>query len=110
MTTVEILKAARAKIADEKHWTKGAEARDVAGKSVSPQSRKAVCWCSLGALSASAMPYSFAAYSFAALGFVQAIMNSQSKGVSRFNDSHTHAEVLAAWDAAIADAEKAVTA
>ena len=108
MTTVEILKAARAKIADEKHWTQIDNARDVNDNPVSLTSQEAVCWCSNGAL--------FAVITFdiaylrsrkKAESFLKAYMNP---GVIQFNDSHTHAEVIAAWDAAIANAEKAVTA
>ena len=105
MTTVEILKAARAKIADEKHWTQVASARDSQGIEVSPVSPKAVSWCSTGALTASAMTFPDAAWNF-----IWASMKSPPAGMGFYNDSHTHAEVLAAWDAAIADAEKAVTA
>ena len=37
-------------LADPKHWTKRAYARDKDGQSVSAHSDEAVCWCVLGAI------------------------------------------------------------
>ena len=105
MTTVEMLKAARAKIADAEHWTKFANARDVHDECVSPTSQEAVSWCSLGVLVALATISTESRSKD--ISFLHAHMNPS---LVKFNDTHTHAEVLAAWDAAIADAEKAVTA
>ena len=104
MSAVEALKSARLKIAGEKHWTKEVAARDSQGHSIDATDKSAVCWCSLGALAAvTKEKYPFSA----ALLFLYARMENE---VAKYNDFHEHAEVLAAWDAAIADAETAVTA
>lgn len=47
MTTLEILKAARAKLAQG--WTQGAFARDADGLPVNVCHPKATCWCITGA-------------------------------------------------------------
>jgi hypothetical protein len=49
-TTVELLRAARAKIERPGCWTKGAEARSVMRRPVKPTSPSAVSWCPIGAL------------------------------------------------------------
>jgi hypothetical protein len=55
--TLEILKAARERIRDPKHWTTKAMARDANGKHIAhPMSHRpiewhnAVCWCGTGAI------------------------------------------------------------
>ena len=50
MSTKEILVAARARLADPAHWTKGCFARDTEGLSVNKDDDKAVCWCLAGAI------------------------------------------------------------
>jgi hypothetical protein len=50
MTTLKILKAARARITDPARWTTGLYARDAAGIVVTPDDPKAVCWCAIGSL------------------------------------------------------------
>lgn len=49
MRTVDILRAAREKIARPEHWTKGMYARATDGEYAAPRSPRAVCWCALGA-------------------------------------------------------------
>lgn len=48
--TVTILREARALIIHPASWTKRANARDILGRQVQPDSRRAVSWCSIGAL------------------------------------------------------------
>lgn len=49
-TRLEIIKAARERIADKAHWTKGAAARTKYGRGTLPESDNAVRWCGTGAL------------------------------------------------------------
>jgi hypothetical protein len=48
--TTDVLRAARALIADPACWTRGLRARDAAGKRCAPDDRQAVVWCVIGAL------------------------------------------------------------
>ena len=50
MNTVEILRAARDKIAAPGGWTRLANARDARGTRVPSQSPRAVCFCAIGAI------------------------------------------------------------
>jgi hypothetical protein len=52
MTTLEVLRAARAKIADRKNWTRGYFARDTKGREVACSDAEACRFCALGALRA----------------------------------------------------------
>jgi hypothetical protein len=94
MNTLEILKAGRAKISLVENFTTGTYGRNPKGKSVKPE--EACCWCSLGAIVAvSGVSY----YRFPEV--LAALEDSMDGDIPDFNDSHTHAEVLAAWDEAI---------
>jgi hypothetical protein len=101
MNTLEILTAARAKIADEKNWCQGGYAKDEGGNSTSSYSTSACKWCSIGALK-SVSGESYAGYNNA-LDCLVGIIQSP---IPNYNDTHTHAEVLAAWDKAIAECAK----
>jgi hypothetical protein len=104
MTPIETLKAARQLITDPAKWTQGDFARDAKGYGVFSEDRDAVCFCALGAI-----------YSFNSNGPVPCLdaytalrefcFRKFSCEVSDFNDTHTHAEVLALFDAAIAELE-----
>jgi hypothetical protein len=82
-------------LADPKKWTQRAVARDAEGNSVSSHDKSAVCWCLLGA----------ARYlgggSDALWGQVWAkfdlnvFPSSARLNPGVFNDTHTHAEVIA---------------
>jgi hypothetical protein len=101
MTPLETLKAARALITDPAKWTQGAQARDKRGQPFSTHNDNAVCWCALGAIEKVADPYSEEAYEAA-----KKLRSISPNGtVSDFNDTHTHVEVLALFDAAIAELE-----
>jgi hypothetical protein len=52
MRTRDVLVAARAKIADPAHWTKGYWARRANGFTCIPRDPMAVCWCVGGAIEA----------------------------------------------------------
>jgi hypothetical protein len=97
MGTVEVLKAAKALISDEVRWTKGGNARDKDGAHVSAKSKNAVCWCMGGALLVIRSNRSS-----------EKLLRQVCGGsIARFNDAPatTHADVMAAFDRAIALAE-----
>ena len=95
-TTKEILVAARAIIANEENWTQGAYAKDKDGSSIGVNCSNAVCFCSIGAIRKITM------FPFDAM---KVLRNHMEDSIIAFNDGHTHKEVLAAWDEAIASLE-----
>ena len=92
MNKHEALKAARERIADPSSWTQGSAARDHKGVERAPDDDDATCWCAWGACW-------IASKHNGALEELGEAMGTMSIG--EFNDSHTHAEVLAAFDKAI---------
>jgi hypothetical protein len=99
---LEALEAARKLIEDEDHWNKGEYAVDGDGMRVGPTSYRAYSYCAIGALCAATKKGARRVYFHPAY---QALEKALPQEIADFNDSHTHAEVLAAFDAAIA-AEK----
>lgn len=100
MTTPrDILVKARELIADPAHWTKGEFGRDAHGNGIVPwlEGRKPVCYCSLGAILTVGDSGDEAA---------RVLEKHMRDSITRFNDDPktTHADVLAAFDRAIADA------
>lgn len=96
MTALEILRRARASISLPEKWTQGVEARNARGVEVNAESRSAVCWCAVGALRA-ANGGEFHVDAYDAL-----VDATGCEFPSQFNDKRTHAEVLVAFDRAIA--------
>ncbi len=102
MNTVEILKAARELISDEKRWTQDLLGKDLDGYPVGlDRIEDAVCFCSVGAI-------------IKVAGFTSAhyearrVLNEHlavGETIAGFNDTHSHAEVLALFDSVIAEAE-----
>lgn len=101
-TVVQILKDARALIADEKNWTQRVFARNSRGLEVSALSSEASCFCTVGALGrfTNGMAIGSSAYLL-----LKREVGQNYIAVSDFNDTHTHAEVIALFDHAIARAE-----
>ena len=100
MSALDILKAARAKIAKPENWTQRAYQRDKNGNSLSVwDAQAATCWCARGAIW-SIDPKGRLTDAFKALE-----LSVPDQTVTVFNDTHTHAEVLAAFDSAIAAEE-----
>jgi hypothetical protein len=89
LSTAEVLRRARKVIEDPERWTQGAYSRD-GGKR-----------CAAGAIYCQDAPVDDRAVAYSVLW---AVVGSRVEG---FNDSHSHTEVLAAFDKAIAEAEKA---
>ncbi|WP_454287233.1 DUF6197 family protein [Rhizobium arsenicireducens] len=82
-------------IRDPDHWTQGQFARDAAGQKVSINSPSATCFCSIGAVLVLAPPTSL---EDEALLLLEAQLTTS---IATFNDTHTHAEVIAVWERAI---------
>lgn len=97
MTVKEALIAARAKIADPAHWTQGSQAKTIDGYPVFARNHLATCWCSIGAIYFVDGIYT----SISATNALKALEKAMGKAIFDFNDTHTHAEVLAKLDEAI---------
>lgn len=104
MTVKEVLIAARAKIADPANWTQGSFAKDIDGCQVWPWDEDATCLCAMGAIAVSVGGYDqHSIDSVFATPYFDALSEVMGAGdVVQFNDTHTHAEVLAKFDEAIA--------
>jgi hypothetical protein len=102
VTTLEILRAARAKIADPKRWTQKAFARNAFDDYTHVRSPDATCWCAQGALKSVDGPLdALCAAATCLSGAVSA------RSIIDWNDHSTHADVLAGFDAAIVNEEAA---
>lgn len=77
-------------------WTQGVPARDAEGTSVQPTSPKAVCWCIAGATQC------VTTYAERVM-FYDAFHMVHHQSVSRFNDTHTYSEVIAALEVLVSD-------
>ncbi len=101
MKASEVLRKAKELIGTPERWTQGVSAKNADGWGVESTDSSAVCFCSQGAIRATNAPSRYAAYRM----FRDA--NGLS-GIVGFNDTEgrTHAEVMAAFDKAIAFAEK----
>ena len=95
---VKLLKDARNLIAKRENWTQDDYAKTADGNGVYSKSDEAVCWCSLGALTKLSPTDEDKQVRKLAKSLLREAMDSP---IAIFNDSHTHEEVLAAWDKAI---------
>jgi head-tail adaptor len=100
MASADILRVARARIADPKNWTTGTYARDAAGKPVKAWDREATCWCAIGAV------HSISSSIGAEILLIRAAHDVARKRIVEVNDAGIHADVLTVFDAAIAAAER----
>lgn len=100
MKVSELLIKAKTIIENPENWTQEHLARDHVGYPTDPNANCAVCFCSVGALRKAHIPWTDTSYMDASR-FLFTAMNGN---VPEFNDTHTHAEVMHAWDKAIADA------
>lgn len=100
METVEILKAAREKLAKPGAWTKGCTGRNAEGEYVGARDDEACQWCAYGAVLAVMPPGQPAGMVVNALN---AVVPPDSEGFVSFNDeAETVEPVLALFDRAIA--------
>ena len=95
---VKLLEDARNLIAKRESWTQDDFGKTADGNGVYSKSDEAVCWCSLGALTRLSPSDEDKQVRKLAKLFLRKAMDSS---IVVFNDSHTHEEVLAAWDKAI---------
>lgn len=111
MSAAEILRKAREYLTPEGAWTQGTFARDETKRDVSYAGDEATCFCAAGAIfrassrtGAGVGPESDA---LTALRSVVVKLDGGYQGIPFWNDlpGRTQAEVLAAFDAAIAAAE-----
>lgn len=96
MKPSEILRKAKALIDTPEKWTQKAIARESLGIVVKFDAHNATRLDSLGAL---------ARVDFYNVGKPIGYLNQAMGNIVTFNDTHTHAEVMAKWDEAIALAE-----
>jgi hypothetical protein len=93
-TTFELLHAAQDLIRDPRNWIQGRASVDEHGHPCPITSKRARCFCSIGALLRA--EESREGYNEAAR-----ILDTLANGnLMAFNDTHTHAEVMALWDRA----------
>lgn len=103
--TLEVLKKARELISVPSRWTQLAEARNIHGQPVGSLDTAAVCFCSVGAL----YKVDYSHWHQARTALLNAFpAHSDCSTLSRFNDLHDHAEVLALFDRAIKAEESKV--
>jgi hypothetical protein len=113
--TAEILKAARALISEPEHWTQETYARDKDGNKAHVQSPSAYCFCSSGAVRRACIEQGeendeVAGEAVLYLSDMVDGMSDSFNNIVIYNDNHTHAEVLAVFDKAIASLSPEVTA
>ena len=93
----ESLRRVRKRIEKLENWTRVTMARDKNGELTDPRSPLAITWCLLGALAKEQVD---------CMTVWDALRKQSGEyGISYFNDSHTHAEVLALVDETIKELE-----
>jgi hypothetical protein len=102
---VQILKAARSLIEDERRWCPGQLARDALGRTVRPMDSTAVQRCALGALIAAAHAFTTDTYQAHELATAAMRPLVGATTLTHINDVEGHAAVLALFDASIAAAD-----
>lgn len=104
MNTVDILKQARALIADEKNWAQGAYATDAEGRNLcDPNAADACSFCSVGAVAKVLGIAGSKAEDHPAVQALDACTEINS--IIGVNDEGDHGRLLSIWDEAIAHAE-----
>ncbi len=101
---VHALELVRAMLSDARRWTTDFFARNAGGYSVPVTDKHAVCWCLLGAFLALEQSHSVSekASERATCLLNQARgLDPMDEDLGDFNDTHTHAEVLALLDRTI---------
>lgn len=111
--TLKVLRGARQLISKRENWTQRTAARDSSGVHVSWESTYAARFCAVGAIARSAVTMANSldrgkwgpAYHEATDALAK-VMGVSASGIPDVNDRYCHAEVLAAFDRAIAIAEE----
>lgn len=100
-TLIDILRAARQRIASPDQWCQGTYAQNASGDKVQSRDTRACRWCAKGAL------FAAGAQEHDLYGPCLDILEPEMEdNIADFNDHHTHPEVLAAFDRAIAKLEQ----
>lgn len=100
-STIEILEKARGLITDRYNWTRGSYARDDTGEVCNVDDPKSVCWCTLGAIS-KVSERDLKKEHRATLAIQNFLDGTYGfSHVARFNDNHSHEEVLSVFDMTI---------
>ena len=100
MTTLELLQKARKRIEKPENWTQNTFARGVKRPLVNVISPSALSWCAIGACQAEcSLHATWSAYSPAITAL--SATKSAKNGISFFNDTSTHADVMEMYDEAI---------
>ena len=124
ITTVDIAKAARERIKEPEHWTKGCDARDAKGMDVNHEDASdPVCWCISGAVLWALWTMSEDASAAGEVVHTAAMVKSRDRvwavsdlianaasyrGMVGFNDAEctTHADALEFMDTLVSILEK----
>lgn len=102
-TALEVLRRARARLAQPGAWTKDFDARNAAGEPVDADCPEATCWCAWGAV----IVESGGDYGAAIEELAWALSTPREARISAFNDAQETVEpVLAMFDRAIARLEE----
>lgn len=107
MKTYDRLLLARKKIENPENWTQGELARNINGKPVPVKDTSAVQWCLIGAIQHGTNYNSWfytencSIFPSGIRKILNTVIGTESTHISDFNDSHSHAEVLALLDKAI---------
>lgn len=100
MSSYTTLRNVRELLSDPDRWTRGSAARTADESETHPRSRNAVAWCLVGAAEYCATDRLSYWGARSAL-FEEIARRTPGAGIPRFNDSATHAEVLAVVEAAL---------
>lgn len=114
MKVSDALKAIRAKIEKPENWTQHVPVRDRDGNALNmTNDPRAACWCWIGAhWACGRADPAHMAITHKVENFINEFVDAQERDTGimiRFNDTHTHDEVIAMTDKAIAHAEQLET-
>lgn len=101
----ELMQEAKALIDTYEKWTRFVEARNKYEQPVGTQNPSACKFCSIGAKNYTYDKYlpEYTGTRWIADKYLNAAME---QGIAAFNDTHSHEEVMLAWDKAIAKAKE----
>jgi hypothetical protein len=101
-SVLELLTRAQDLIRDPAHWTQGVNARDKNGFETNGFGDEAVCFCSYGAFYRITARVDDDLQRAVKHALGQAVKERMGESflIATFNDTHTHAEVMAMWDRA----------
>lgn len=105
MNTLEVLKGVRHLLENPRNWTQRTPARDIKGLPVHAVSKRAVCWCTIGAVhKVVGKDYRefFPSMHTDVLRAIRDVLPDPYDSVAEFNNSTQHADVIQLLDRAIA--------